>query len=135
MLKRLNEFPKRVPTIILKNVLVTMIAENILIRTPIAKVIENPRTKEAPNCSPNQNKIKQVIKVEIFESRIEGQALLKPVSTALDRGRPFLSSSLKRSNIKIFASTAIPTERINAAIPESVKVTGQSLKTARVSAT
>src|SRR5450759_1957463 len=57
-----------------RNVRVTTIAVNRLTRTPKARLIANPNTKEAPNELPRMPRMKQVIKVEIFESRIEGQA-------------------------------------------------------------
>ncbi len=66
----------------LKNVLVTTSAVNKLIITPIARVKENPLTMVAPNALPNQNRMPQVIRVAIFESRIDGQALFQAISTA-----------------------------------------------------
>ena len=45
-------------------------------------VIEKPLTMLAPNVLPKNNKIKHVIRVEIFESRMEGQARLQPRSMA-----------------------------------------------------
>ena len=122
----------RVPTNIRRNVRVTTIAENMLTATPIASVIANPRTNDAPNWSPNQNRIAHVMKVATFESRIEGHARRKPVSIAVASGRPRRSSSFIRSKMRMFASTAMPTERMNAAIPESVSVTGHILNTVSV---
>ena len=109
-----------------------MIAENMLTATPMARVMANPRTNDAPNWSPNQNRIAQVMNVATFESRIEGQARLKPMSMAVLKGRPRRNSSFMRSKMRMLASTAIPIERMKAAIPESVRVTGQILKTASV---
>jgi len=41
-----------------------------------------PTIRVAPKLLPNQYRIRQVIRVEKFESRMEGQARLKPRSTA-----------------------------------------------------
>jgi hypothetical protein len=93
-------------------------------RMPIASVSAKPRT----NPVPNWNRIKLVIKLEILESRIEVHALAKPASIAKTRFFPQRISSFIRSNIKMLASTAMPIERINPAIPASVRVIGMSLK-------
>ena len=53
---------------------VTRIAVNRLTNTPIASVSAKPLTMLAPNALPNQYRMPQVISVEIFESRIDGQA-------------------------------------------------------------
>ena len=74
-----------------------------------------------------------VISVDTLLSRIAGHALLKPILMALMSVRPLRNSSLRRSNISTFASTAIPTESIVAATPDSVSVTGSSLKIASTS--
>ena len=76
--------------------------------------------------------MKHVINVVMLESRMEDHALEKPASTAFIAERPILSSSFIRSKIKIFASTAIPTDRMNPPIAASVNVTGISLKRASV---
>ena len=76
-------------------------------------------------------KIMQVIKVEMLPSKIDGQALLNASFIAIERGLSFPNSSFKRSKTKILASTAMPKERIKPAIPESVKVTGIVLNTAK----
>ena len=60
--------------------------------------------------------------VEILESRIDGQARLKPSSMADIFVSPFFISSLVLSKIKILASIAIPIERTNPAIPARVIV-------------
>jgi len=44
-------------------------------------VTEKPFTMLAPNVLPKKNRIKQVISVEVFESRIEGQARLQARSS------------------------------------------------------
>ena len=69
--------------------------------------------------------------VDTFESRIEFQARLKPASTAGPSARPPRSSSFVRSKMRMFASTAMPTERMKAAMPASVSVTPAS-RNARV---
>ncbi len=61
--------------------------------------------------------------VEKLESRMADQARLKPLSTALSNVLPFFNSSLMRSKIKMFASTAMPIERITPAKPARVRVT------------
>ena len=79
-------------TIILKNVLVTVIAENMDTRIPMPKVIAKPLIIEVPN----QAKIIQVIIEEMFESLIDGQALVKPFSMAVFRLLPSRNFSLVR---------------------------------------
>ena len=79
----------------------------------------------------NTEKLQEII-VEILESRIEGQARKKPYSIAAIFDNPRAISSLVRSNIKIFASTAIPIERINPATPANVIVIGINLNMASV---
>ena len=104
------------------SVLLTKIAEIILIETPIANVAANPCTIVAPNCSENQYRIPQVIRVETLPSLIAGQALLKPVLIDVSKVLPILSSSFIRSKIKILASTAMPIVNTMPAMPGSVKV-------------
>ena len=67
---------------IARKVLVTKMAENKLIPTPIDNVMAKPFTKLAPNVDPNQKRIAQVIRVAMFESRMEGQARFQPNSIA-----------------------------------------------------
>ena len=105
-------------------------ADIILIITPTDNVMANPLTMVAPSWSANQNYIKHVIKVDTLLSLIAGQALLKPIFTAIDKVLPVLNSSFNLSNIRIFASTAMPIESIAAAIPLNVKVTDNNLNTA-----
>jgi hypothetical protein len=76
---------------------VTTIAVNILTRTPIPRVSENPLTMLAPNVLPKKKRIRQVISVEIFESRIEGQARFQPRSIACLSDFPERSSSLSKT--------------------------------------
>ncbi len=73
----------------------------------------------------------QVISEATLESRIEDQARSKPAKKASCLGLPQRNSSLILSKIKMLASTAMPMERINPAIPAKVKVTGINLKIAR----
>ena len=63
-----------------------------------------------------------MIRVDIFESLIDVHALENPSSIAVAFGFPCLNSSFILSKIKMFASTAIPIERIKPAIPERVRV-------------
>ena len=65
-----------------------------------------------------------MISVETLLSRMEDQARSKPCSIACGRARPWRSSSFMRSNTRMFASTAMPTESTKPAMPASVIVTG-----------
>jgi hypothetical protein len=103
---------------------VTVIAVNIETKTPIARATAKPLTGPVPI----KYKIEAVIKEEIFESLIEDQALLNPDSSACLGFLPHLFSSFILSKIKILASTAIPIDKINPAIPARVKVIGGSKK-------
>jgi hypothetical protein len=87
---------------------VTTIAQNKLTPTPTARVKAKPFTIVAPKDEPNQNKMAQVISVEAFESRMDGQARFQARSTACKKVRPLRSSSFNRSKIRIFASSALP---------------------------
>jgi len=102
-------------------------AENMLTKMPIAKV----KAKPLMMLVPSQNKIRQVIKEEIFESRIEVQARLNPSSIAPPKLLPQFSSSLIRAKIKILASTAMPMDKMKPAMPAKVKVTENNLKIAK----
>ncbi len=73
-----------------------------------------------------------VIIVLTFESRIDGHARWNPASSDAVKERPSRISSFMRSNTRMFASTAMPTESTNAPMPASVRVTGTSLKIASV---
>ena len=112
------------PTIRRRNVRVTTIAEKRLTSTPIASVSANPLTRAAPNWSPNHQRIPQVIRVDTLLSRMDDQARSKPCSIAGPRLRPARSSSFSLSKTRTFASTAIPTESTNPAMPASDIVTG-----------
>src|SRR3989344_1185319 len=107
-------------------VLVTVIAENIETKMPIAKVKAKPRIEPVPKLK----RITVVISDETLESRIEDQALLKPAKRASCFGLPQRTSSLILSKIKMLASTAMPIERTKPAMPAKVKVTGIILKIA-----
>src|SRR3989338_8419588 len=111
-----------------RKILVTIIAENIDTNTPIPSVNANPLINDVPN----QNKIRAVIILEIFESLIDAQAREKPSLTASAIVRPERNSSLMRSKISTLASTAIPMEITNPAIPAAVNVTGINLKSAKI---
>ena len=92
-------------------------------RTPTINVTAKPLTNPVPIII----KMKAVIREETFPSRIDVQARLNPSSMALKIFRPRLISSLVRSKIKILASTAIPMERTNPAMPGSVSVICQGV--------
>ena len=114
---------------VLNKFLLTTIPVNKLTNIPSDSVIANPLT--GPDVCKNEKSkgfanTKAVTKVAIFASLIESQARPKDTSSASEKGR-CIFSSLNRSNIRIFASTAIPTESKNPAIPGSVKTTGISL--------
>ena len=111
-----------------KNVRLTVIAENMLIKIPTPKV----RAKPLIMLVPIQNRIPAVIKLDMLESLMESHARLKPSETADCKFFPFFNSSFILSNIKMLASTAMPTDRINQAMPAAVKVTGMSLNKARI---
>ena len=68
--------------------------------------------------------------LDMFESKIEFQARLKPASIAGTSVLPARSSSLVRSKMRMLASTAMPIESTKAATPASVRVTGMSRKIA-----
>ena len=93
---------------------------NKLINTPIPNVAEKPLTKFVPN----KNNTKQLRRVVMWPSTIDELALLKPLSIDLVRVLPSYNSSLILSNIRIFASTAIPMLSISPEIQGNVKVTG-----------
>ncbi len=93
-------------------------AQKTEVTIPIARVIPNPLTGPVPN----QMRMEAVIKVVRFASIIVEKALAYPPASAFSELFPDLNSSLILSKIRMFASTAIPTVRTNAAIPGSVKV-------------
>ncbi len=63
-----------------------------------------------------------VMMTVMFASKIVVKARLKPACTAKRKIFPDAISSLKRSKIKIFASTAIPIDRMTPAILGKVNV-------------
>ena len=111
-----------------KKTFVSTIAENIDMRTPRPRVSAKPLISDVPN----QKRISAVKIEEMFESRIENQARSKPVRTASAIVRPSFNSSFILSNTNTFASTAIPIEIMNPAIPAAVSVTGINLKSANI---
>ena len=121
----------RAPTTNLRKLLVTNIAENMLVTTPMASVIANPVTSGVPSLFPNHHNMAQVISVETLLSRIATHARLNPASMPTLRLRPARSSSFSLSNIRTLASTAIPMDKMKPAMPESVRVTGSNLNVAR----
>lgn len=126
--KNLAIFPSPTKISPERKILEIMIAENIDIKTPMPSVNANPLIKDVPN----QKRIVAEIIVERLESRIEDQALEKPAETELAIVRPECNSSFSLSKIRILASTAIPIEIINPAIPAAVKVTGNNLNKANI---
>ena len=104
---------------------VVVIALNKLMTTPIKSESAKPCTK----LDVKKYKTAHVIIVDAFESLMDVHALRKPSSIAAACGIPFFNSSFVRSNTSMFASTAMPMDRMNPAIPESVIVIGTSLYT------
>ena len=111
-----------------RNNRVIVIAEIKLIMTPSPNVNAKPLINELPK----KNRMNAIIILEMFASRIEVQARSKPTLNASPIARPRIHSSRARSKIKILASTAIPIEIINPAIPAADNVTGISLYKVRV---
>ena len=99
-------------------------AVNIETKTPTASASANPLIRLVVK----KYNTKQVISVEMFESRMEGQALLNPSLMARSNFFPARNSSFILANIKILASTAMPMDRMNPAIPGKVRVIGQGEK-------
>src|SRR3989338_761628 len=108
------------------SVFVTTIAVNMLITTPIASVSANPLMIE----DENPYSTAQEISVVAFPYRMDVQARLNASSIACEVVFPSRNSSLRRSKMRTFASTAMPSDKMNPAMPESVMVTGMSLKSA-----
>ena len=111
-----------------KNVRLTVMAENMLIIIPTPKV----RAKPFIILVPIQKRMPAVIKLEMLESLIDNHARLNPSEMTDCKFFPFFNSSFILSNIKILASTAMPTDKMNPAMPAAVKVTGMSLNKARI---
>ncbi|OPZ57006.1 MAG: hypothetical protein BWY87_01719 [Deltaproteobacteria bacterium ADurb.Bin510] len=107
---------------------VQVMAVNMLTATPSASTKAKPFTGPEPKLP----RKKQVIRVQALESRIDGNARLKPASMPARSVLPSFSSSLRRSKIRMFASTAMPIERMKPAMPGRVSVTGMILKSAKV---
>ena len=110
-------------------------AVNIETSTPMINVTAKPLTKPVPIST----KINAVIIDDILPSRMDVHARLKPSSIALKILRHRRTSSFVLSKIKILASTAIPMESTNPAIPGRVNVmekgvNPESLKIATISA-
>jgi len=68
--------------------------------TPIPKVSANPFTSDVPTVK----RITDEIKLEMFESRIDGHARVNPSRNADFESFPLSSSSFARSKMRIFAS-------------------------------
>ena len=92
-------------------------------------IIPKPSVTEKPLTGPDPiaNKITAVINVVIFASIIAESAFSYPNSIALAGPLFNLISSLMRSKIKTFASTAIPIVNTIPAIPGSVNVAPMAL--------
>ncbi len=114
----LRDFKFLLLVIILKIVFEVNIAVNILVIIPQHKTIAKPLIGPEPNWY----KISAARIVVTFASIIVVIALEKPLSTADLDFLPFSNSSLILSKIITFASTAIPTVKINPAIPGNVRV-------------
>ena len=110
------------------NTFVAVIAVNIEANVPNANVTAKPFIGPVPNT----NKIVVIIKVVKFESNIAIKPLLKPESIEFLMLFPNLNSSFILSKIITLASTAIPSERINPAIPGKVSVASIKFKQANV---
>src|SRR3989338_7459574 len=95
-----------------RNVRETVIAVSIETKTPSPKTSAKPLMSDVPS----QNRMTAVIMDEMFESRMEGHARAKPSLIASPVDLPPRSSSFMRSNMRTLASTAMPTERMNAAM-------------------
>src|SRR3989344_1534312 len=124
-------FSNRGPTKTINNIRVMKIAENSETTIPNDNVSANPLINDVEK----MNKMAQTIREFKLLSRMEGQARPNPSLMAAARLFPWLVSSFIRAKIKMLASTAIPMDKINPPIPAKVKVTGTSLKMARVMAT
>ena len=107
----------------------------MLIKTPSPKVKANPCITEVENLEPNQNKTIAVMIVETLPSLIDGHALLKPIDIEFNKFLPESNSSLILSANNIFASTAKPIDKIKAAAPDKVNVTGIILNMAKTKPT
>ena len=101
-------------------------AVNMLIATPMSSV----SAKLCTDGVPYHIRMAHVIAVHMLESKIAVNARLNPASIAALRVFPLRSSSLRRSNIRMLASTAIPMDMIKAATPASDIVAPISLNMA-----
>ena len=120
--------PDFFPAITLRKIRETVIAVIIETKTPSPNVIANPLIKVVPNAN---NTTAEII-LEIFPSRIDVHARLNPSLIESERDLPDRNSSFIRSKIKILASTAIPREMMNPAIPAELNVTGIYLNNANM---
>ena len=97
---------------------------NSVVNIPIPRVTAKPFI--GPD--PRKNKIIAAISVVIFASKIVVLDFVYPASKAIIGFFSFLVSSLIRSKIKTFASTAIPTVKIIPAIPGKVNVASNKVR-------
>ena len=104
-----------------------MIAVNILTTTPTPKLIAKPLTGPEPNTV----KIPAVMITDTLASVIVERARLKPASMATRMDLPEKTSTLKRSKIRMFASTATPIDKIIPAMPGKVIVALKPLPNTR----
>ena len=95
---------------------VTMIAVNMDTTTPSSRVLAKPWMEPVPKNSSTM----AAIRVVTLASRIADMAFLKPARTAAFTLRPRRISSLKRSKMMTFASTAIPMPSTTPARPGRV---------------
>ena len=95
---------------------------------PIIRVMANPLMAPAPKMA----RMIPVIIVVKLESKMAEKAFLYPSSSALRSVFPAASSSLMRSLISTFASTAMARERIIPAIPGSVSTAWNAARAPKV---
>ncbi len=95
---------------------------------PIIRVMANPLMAPAPKMA----RMTPVMIVVRLESKIAEKAFLYPSSSALRKVLPAASSSLIRSLMSTFASTAMASERIIPAIPGRVSTAWNAARAPRV---
>lgn len=111
-----------------KNTRLIKYTENKLTIIPIPNVSQNHLIILIPNI----NRINETISPVILESQIAEKDCWKPIFCASSNFFPFRSSSFILSNIKTFASMAIPIESTSQPREASVCTTQNCFKTASV---
>ncbi len=94
-------------------------AVKMLMTIPIIRVRAKPLTEVVPTSYSTT----AAIRVVICASSTVVSAFLKPALTATRMDLPAMISSLMRAKMMTLASTAIPMDRIRAAMPGSVSTT------------